>query len=79
MPSWNAAAGEIGTTIFHPVGTCRMGNDAMAVVDARLQVRGLPACASPTPRSCRPYLGQHRLARHHDRRKAAEMILADAA
>jgi len=35
------AAGEIGTTIFHPVGTCKMGSDAMAVVDARLRVRGL--------------------------------------
>jgi choline dehydrogenase-like flavoprotein len=35
------AAGEISTTIFHPVGTAKMGNDATAVVDHRLQVRGL--------------------------------------
>jgi choline dehydrogenase len=28
-------------TIFHPVGTCKMGNDEMAVVDAQLRVRGL--------------------------------------
>jgi choline dehydrogenase len=35
------AAGELGTTIFHPVSTCRMGHDPMAVVDDRLRVRGV--------------------------------------
>ena len=37
------AAGDIGTTIFHPVGTAKMGpdSDAMAVVDGRLRVRGV--------------------------------------
>jgi choline dehydrogenase len=28
-------------TTFHPVGTCKMGNDRMAVLDARLKVRGI--------------------------------------
>jgi choline dehydrogenase-like flavoprotein len=34
-------AGDISTTIFHPVGTAKMGSDAMAVVDERLRVLGL--------------------------------------
>lgn len=35
------AAGQIGTTIFHPVGTCRMGSGALDVVDAQLRVHGI--------------------------------------
>ena len=37
------AAGDIGTTIFHPIGTAKMGlpSDPTAVVDARLRVFGL--------------------------------------
>jgi choline dehydrogenase len=35
------AAGDIGTTIFHPVGTARMGTGPMAVVDPRLRVYGV--------------------------------------
>ena len=35
------AAGVLGTTIFHPVGTCKMGADPMAVVDDSLRVHGV--------------------------------------
>lgn len=35
------AAGDLGTTIFHPVGTCRMGRDPAAIVDDRLRVHGI--------------------------------------
>ena len=51
-----AAARALGTTIFHPVGTAKMGtaDDPMAVVDARLRVRGVAglriADASVMPR-----------------------------
>jgi choline dehydrogenase len=43
MLSLVKAAGEIGTTIFHPVGTAKMGleTDIDAVVDARLRVHGI--------------------------------------
>ena len=34
-------AGKYASTIFHPVGTCRMGNDDTAVVNDRLKAHGL--------------------------------------
>jgi choline dehydrogenase len=40
---WLAYGRENGDTVFHPTSTCRMGEDARAVVDARLRVRGLAA------------------------------------
>ncbi len=36
-----AFARERGNTIYHPVGTCKMGSDPMAVVDAQLRVHGI--------------------------------------
>lgn len=38
---WLNFARENGQTIYHPLGTCRMGTDGDAVVDLRLRVRGL--------------------------------------
>jgi choline dehydrogenase len=35
------AAREYSQTIYHPVGTCKMGSDAMAVVDEKLRVQGV--------------------------------------
>ena len=53
-------AGDIASTIFHPVGTTRMGraDDPMAVVDSHLRVRGVAGLA-------RGRCGRH--AHHHQR------------
>jgi hypothetical protein len=34
---------KVGSTIYHPCGTCRMGEDQQAVVDSDLRVRGIEA------------------------------------
>ena len=77
MPSCSRAAGDIGTTIFHPVGTCRMGRDRTAVVDERLRVHGLDGLrvvdASIMPRSPRATPTRRLMIAE----KAADLIRAD--
>jgi choline dehydrogenase len=67
-----------GQTSWHPIGTCRMGNDALAVVDARLRVHGIERLrvvdssvmpTMPTSNTNAPSIAIGE--------KAADMILAD--
>jgi choline dehydrogenase len=74
-----AAIGRIATTIFHPVGTCRMGVDEAAVVDGSLRVRGIAglriadASVMPTITSGNTNAPTTMIAE-----KAADFVLADA-
>ena len=74
---WVRAAAE---TTYHPVGTCKMGTDPMAVVDARLRVHGIaglrvadasimPSLTSGNTNAPSIMIGE----------KAADMVLNDAA
>lgn len=77
---WLAFARNNGQTIYHPIGTCRLGEDEAAVVDSRLRVRGLDGLrvvdASVMPRMVS---GNIQAAVMMVAEKGADLVLEDAA
>src|SRR5690606_10257660 len=77
---WLDFARHNGQTIYHPIGTCRMGSDHRAVTDSRLRVRGVAGLrvvdASVMPRMVS---GNTQAAVMMVAEKAADLIVEDAA
>lgn len=76
---WLAFARANGQTIYHPIGTCRMGEDTGAVVDSRLRLRGL-AGLRVVDASVMPSMvsGNIQAAVMAVAEKAADMLIEDA-
>ncbi len=75
-----AALRQVAQTLYHPVGTCRMGADALAVVDPALRVHGLAglrvvdASVLPTLPRAHPQCAVHLVAE-----RAAQLLAGAAA
>jgi choline dehydrogenase len=75
LDAWIRASAE---SVFHPVGSCRMGTDAMAVTDATLRLRGIDglriadASVMPALTSCNTHAPTTMIGLH-----AADLIIAE--